>query len=142
MSVSINCVTLSGRLTKDPEVRYTKDARAIARFSLAVNNGKDDKGNDRPAYFPNIVCFGKLAETVERWAFKGQHVIIQGKLSTGSYMNEKDSRRVYVTEVIASQVLFTDRIQAKEEPPQEPPKDDQSNIPEGFTKVNDDDIPF
>ena len=139
MSVSINCVTLSGRLTKDPEVRYTSEQYCIARFSIAVNNGKDSEGNDRPAYFPQIVCFGKTAEAVERWAFKGQNVVIQGKLKTGYY--EKDGKKTYTTEVISSQVLFTDKMQSREEPPQEPPHD-ESTIPEGFTKVNDEDIPF
>lgn len=134
MSSSINCVTLSGRLTRDPEVRYTTSQLCCAKFTLAVNNGKDKDGKERPAYYPSVVAWGKLGETVEKYVTKGQLVIVQGKLSTSVY--EKEGQKIYATEVIANQILFTGKAENKQTGPI------GTDIPEGFEQVTDDDIPF
>ena len=141
----MNQVSLIGRLTRDPEVRYGAQSQtAVARFSIAIDRGKDKDGNDRGADFPTIVCFGKTAELVERYLGKGRLVGITGRIQTGSY--EKDGKKVYTTEVLADRVEFLDRGDKTEnagggftrqaEPAQ------SSQIPDGFESLTDDDIPF
>ena len=99
----MNTVALIGRLTKDPEVKYTagENPTAVARFSIAVNDGYGE--NERTSFI-NIVAFGKQAENCERFLSKGRQVGITGRIQTGSY--EKDGRTVYTTDVIASRVEF------------------------------------
>ena len=99
----MNTVALIGRLTKDPEVKYTAGEKptAGARFSIAVNDGYGE--NERTSFI-NIVAFGKQAENCERFLSKGRQVGITGRIQTGSY--EKDGRTVYTTDVIASRVEF------------------------------------
>ena len=99
----MNSVQLIGRLTRDPEVRYTtgQNQTAVARFSIAVNDGYGE--NERTSFI-NIVVFGRQAENCERFLGKGRQVGITGRIQTGSY--EKDGRTVYTTDVIASRVEF------------------------------------
>jgi single-strand DNA-binding protein len=101
----MNQVCLIGRITRDPEVRYGAQSQtAVARFSIAINRGKDRNGNDAGTDYPNIVCFGKTAETVEKYVTKGMQLGITGKLQTGSY--EKNGQRHYTVEVVADRVEF------------------------------------
>lgn len=133
----MNSVVLIGRLTRDPEVRYTESQLAIARFSIAINRVPGRDGQDRGADFPNIVVFGKQAENCERFLTKGRQVAIQGHIQTGSY--EKDGRKIYTTDVIADRVEFLewgDRSQSSSQ------DSSASGIPEGFEAIDDDDIPF
>lgn len=131
----MNNVTLIGRLTRDPDVRYTDANMAIARFSIAINRGKDKNGEDRGADFPNIVAFGKTAENCEKFLAKGRQVAIQGRLQTGSY--EKDGRKVYTTDVVADRVEFIDWGDNAQRS-----AGSNNEIPEGFQMIDDDDIPF
>ncbi|MBE5035688.1 single-stranded DNA-binding protein [Gallibacter intestinalis] len=127
----MNSVVLIGRLTRDPEVRYTESQLAVARFSIAINRVPGRDGQDRGADFPNIVVFGKQAENCERFLTKGRQVAIQGHIQTGSY--EKDGRKVYTTDVVADRVEFLewgDREQKSD------------GTPSGFTEINEEDIPF
>lgn len=98
----MNQVNLIGNLTKDPEVKYTQDQLAIARFSIAINTGYGEK---QRTDFPNIVVFGKQAENCERYLSKGRKVGISGRIQTGSYDN-KEGKKVYTTDVIADRVEF------------------------------------
>lgn len=148
----MNSVQLIGRLTKDPDVRYSGEA-AIARFTVAINRQKTRNNSDPGADFPNIVCFGKTAENVEKYVGKGRLVGITGRIQTGSYEG-KDGKMVYTTEVVADRVEFLDR--AGEAEPTQPrtaenksknlkPADDdfaQQEIYAGFSKLAADDIPF
>lgn len=132
----MNSVVLIGRLTRDPEVRYTESQLAVARFSIAINRVPGRDGQDRGADFPNIVVFGKQAENCERFLTKGRQVAIQGHIQTGSY--EKDGRKVYTTDVVADRVEFLewgDRSQSLSQ-------GSSAGIPEGFQAIDDDDIPF
>lgn len=132
----MNSVVLIGRLTRDPEVRYTESQLAVARFSIAINRVPGRDGQDRGADFPNIVVFGKQAENCERFLTKGRQVAIQGHIQTGSY--EKDGRKVYTTDVVADRVEFLewgDRSQSSAQ-------GSSAGIPEGFQAIDDDDIPF
>ena len=142
----MNSVHLIGRLTRDPDVRYgAQSQQAVARFSIAIDRGKDSQGNDLGADYPPIVCFGKTAELVERYLGKGRLVGITGRIKTGSY--EKDGKKIYTTDEQADRVEFLDKAPeggqnaqgAAAPAPQGAPADD---IPEGFSQLTDDDIPF
>ncbi len=138
----MNSVMLVGRLTRDPEVRYMSESqRAVANFSIAIDRGKDRSGNDLGADFPNIVCFGKQAEVVEKYVTKGMQVGIQGRLQTRSYEN-KDGKKVYVTEVVADRVEFLDSKKKTSQPDaviEAEVKQAESNMWNDFIP---DDIPF
>ena len=124
---------LIGRCTKDPTVRY-KDDMAIARFTLAVDRPKQN-GKDATSDFPNVVCFGKTAELVEKYITKGRRIGLTGRIQTGSY-TDKDGKKIYTTEVVADRIEFLDKAEKKEEEP-------RSNIPlEGFEQISADEIPF
>lgn len=147
----MNSVALIGRLTRDPDIRYGAESQlAVARFSIAIDRGKDRNGEDRGADFPNIVCFGKTAELVERYMAKGRLVGITGRIQTGRY--EKDGRTVYTTDVIADRVEFLDWGDRSEGESRDSrgfrdsgkpagPRVD-ADVPDGFGSMTDDDIPF
>jgi len=143
----MNSVALIGRLTRDPEVRYGAQSQtAIARFTIAVDRQRGRDG-DQTADFISITCFGKTAELVEKYIGKGRLVGITGRIQTGSY--EKDGRKVYTTDVIADRVEFLDRGDRSEssqgQQSYSAPSQSQSSgpaIPEGFSQLTDDDIPF
>jgi single-strand DNA-binding protein len=111
MGVDMNKVILMGRLTRDPEVRYSQGnpPLAIARYTLAVdrrmsrNNGADEQTAD----FINCVSFGKAAEFAEKYFHKGMKVAVSGRIQTGSYTN-KDGVKVYTTEVILDDQEFAE----------------------------------
>ncbi len=134
----MNNVVLIGRLTRDPDVRYTNSQLAIARFSVAINRVPGRDGQDRGADFPNVVVFGKQAENCERYLTKGKLVAIQGRIQTGSY--EKDGRKVYTTEVVADRVEFLEWGDRQQGAPAT--STSQEGIPEGFQAIEDEDIPF
>lgn len=106
-----NC-TLIGRLCADPELRYTKTGTAFSRFTVAIdrNYNKEKKEEEmtagRPvADFINCVCWGKTAELVANYLYKGSQAAIQGKIQTSSY-DGQDGNRVYRTDVVAERVEF------------------------------------
>lgn len=103
----MNQVILTGRLTRDAEISYTQSQMTVARFSLAVDRGKDKNGESRGADFPNCVAFGKTAENLERYSGKGLRVAISGHIQTGSY-EKQDGTKVYTTDVVADRVEFLD----------------------------------
>lgn len=147
----MNSVNLIGNLTRDPQIAYTAESQScIARFSIAINRGKNRNGEDLGADFPSIVAYGKTAEIVDKYVHKGNKVGIIGRVRTGSY--EKDGSTVYFTEIVADKIeLLTpreaDRAAADDFPQREPAgratagEGMQETIP-GFSKLDDDDIPF
>lgn len=96
----INNVVLVGRLTRDPELRYTPSNVAVATFSLAVNRNFKNQAGDREADFINCMIWRKPAELLSEWCKKGNLVGITGRIQTRSYENQQ-GQRVYVTEVVA-----------------------------------------
>ncbi|MCQ2547840.1 MAG: single-stranded DNA-binding protein [Clostridia bacterium] len=100
----MNQVSLIGRLTRDPDVRYTSGQMAVARFTIAIDTGY---GDNKRTDFPNIVVFGAQAENCEKYLGKGRLVGITGRIQTGSY--DKNGQKVYTTDVVASRVEFLDR---------------------------------
>lgn len=93
-----------GRLTRDPEVRYSDNGHTVARFSVAVDR-KFKRDNEPAADFINTVAFGKTAEFVEKYFFKGSKIVIEGHIQTGSYTNQ-EGQKVFTTDVIVEQVEF------------------------------------
>lgn len=95
----INRVILTGRLTKDPELKYTSSGAAVGSFSLAVNRQFTNANGDREADFINCVIWRKSAENFANFTHKGSLVGIDGRLQTRNYENQQ-GQRVYVTEVV------------------------------------------
>jgi single-strand DNA-binding protein len=102
--MAINRVILEGRLTKEPELRYTPSGVAVATFTLAVNR-QFAKDGQQEADFINIVAWRQLAELCANYLTKGQGATLEGRLQQRSYDN-KEGKKVYVTEVVADNVSF------------------------------------
>ena len=96
----INSTVLVGRLTRDPELKYTGNNIAVASFSLAVNRNFKDANGERETDFINCVIWRQQAENLANWAKKGALIGITGRIQTRSYENQQ-GQRVYVTEVVA-----------------------------------------
>ena len=135
-----------GRLTRDPEVRYTQgdNASAVARFSLAVDR-RFKKDGEQTADFINCVAFGKTGEFIEKYGHKGTKFVVEGRIQTGSYTN-KDGQKVYTTDVVVEQVEFAEsKASADGNATGNTYKSDSStnagfmNIPDG---VEDEGLPF
>lgn len=104
----MNKVVLMGRLTRDPEVRYTQgdNPMAIARYTLAVDRRFKREG-EATADFINCVAFGKQAEFAEKYFRQGLKVIVSGRIQTGSYTN-KEGKKVYTTDVVIEEQDFAE----------------------------------
>ncbi|WP_349673096.1 single-stranded DNA-binding protein [Lacrimispora sp.] len=100
----MNRVILIGRLTKDPEVRYSDNGNTIAHFGIAVDR-KFKRDGEPTADFINIVAFKKTAEFIEKYFSKGSKIVIEGSIQTGSYTNQ-EGQKIYTTDVIAREVEF------------------------------------
>jgi len=136
----MNSVVLIGRLTKDPEVRYTGDQMAVASFTVAIDRPqRADK--EKVTDFPRVTVFGKQAENCERFLKKGRLVGIEGKIQTGSYTN-KDGQKVYTTDVVANRVEFLEWGDKSEFKSGSDSVRVEEGIPSGFQVIDDDDIPF
>lgn len=103
----MNKVFLIGRLTKDPELRYTSTNTAAASFTVAVNRNFTNQNGEREADFINVVVWRKQAENVKQYLTKGSQVAIDGRIQTRSY-DAQDGTKRYVTEVVADNVQFLD----------------------------------
>lgn len=127
----MNNVCISGRLTRDPEVRYTtgEEPMAVCKFSVAVDRQGKNKGTD----FPSVVVFGKQSEACEKYLSKGKMVLIQGRIQTGSY-KDKEGRTVYTTDIVAERVEFGTSDKPKEEKPVD-------NVQQEFAML-DENVPF
>ncbi len=111
----MNKVILMGRLTRDPDVRYSQgeNPTAIARYSLAVDR-RFNRGDDNNTDFINIVAFGRAGEFAEKYLHKGTKVLVTGRIQTGSYTN-KDGQKVYTTDVVAEDQEFAESKNASSE---------------------------
>jgi len=162
----LNSVILIGRLTRDPELNYIPSGQAVTTFTLAVDRGYQNQQGQKETDFINIVTWGKLAETVGNYTKKGRLVAIEGRIHTRNYEN-KEGKKVYVTEVVAETVKFLDSAKdgqgRSDSPPlpQEPPSymrnsppppsgspqsssmmDNSKTINLKDSQFSDDDIPF
>ena len=105
----MNKVILMGRLTRDPEVRYSQgdSAMAIARYTLAVDRRFNRNGDEGSADFIGCVAFGKAGEFAEKYVRKGTKVLVTGRIQTGSYTN-RDGVKVYTTDVVVEDQEFAE----------------------------------
>ena len=105
----MNKVILMGRLTRDPEVRYSQGEKsmAIARYTIAVDRRVRRDGDQQTADFINCVAFGRSGEFAEKYFHKGIKIAVTGRIQTGSYTN-KDGQRVYTTDVIVEEQEFAE----------------------------------
>lgn len=132
----MNSVNLVGRLTRDPELRYTADTQmAVATFTLAIDRPVRS-GSEKQTDFPRVTVFGRQAENCEKFLAKGRLVAINGRLQTGSYTN-KDGATIYTTDVVADRVEF---LEWGDKPSQNTPQQEDP-APTGFSMMDDDD-PF
>ena len=142
----MNKVCLMGRLTRDPEVRYSQGERsmAIARYTLAVDRRGRKVENEQNADFINCVAFDKAGEFAEKYLRQGMRVLISGRIQTGSYTN-KDGVKVYTTDIVVEDQEFTDSKGGSDSHKQSRPEPSSSigdgfmNIPDG---VEDEGLPF
>lgn len=136
----MNSVNLIGRLTRDPEVRYTASQMAVASFSIAIDRPTKE-GEEKRADFPRINVFGRQAENCEKYLRKGSQVAIEGRIETGSY-EKQDGTRVYTTEVVARRVEFLSRAgERKAEENRKPEQMPPETMPPNFEQI-DEDVPF
>ena len=156
----MNKVILMGRLTRDPEVRYSQgeQATAIARYTVAVDRRFRRDGDSQTADFIGCVAFGRQAEFAEKYFHKGIRIVITGRIQTGSYTN-KDGVRVYTTDIIVEEQEFAESKAASDRNssdfaannnygggyqqsgrpvPSQAPSDGFMNIPDGI----DEELPF
>ena len=148
----MNKVILMGRLTRDPEVRYSQgeNAMAVARYTLAVDRrvSRNNQNGEPTADFIQCVAFGRSGEFAERYFRKGMKVLVTGRIQTGSYTN-KDGQRVYTTDVVVEDQEFAESKNASQNnggggfaPADRPSPSDAGdgfmNIPDGI----DEELPF
>ena len=117
----MNKVFLIGRLTRDPELRYTSSNIPVASFSIAVNRTFANQNGEREADFINIVVWRKQAENCKNYLNQGSQVAIDGRIQTRNYEDQTAQKR-YVTEVVADNVQFLDTKAAREQ------REESSNI--------------
>ena len=144
----MNKVILMGRLTRDPEIRYSQgnDQMAIARYTLAVDR-RFNRNGDQTADFINCVAFGRSAEFAEKYLKQGTKIVATGRIQTGSYTN-KDGNKVYTTDVVVEECEFAESKNAAGDNSGFTPSDRPSpssaagdgfmNIPDGI----DEELPF
>ena len=129
-----------GRLTKDPEIRYSQGANTtcVARYTLAVDRKFKQEGQPN-ADFINCIAFGKLGEFAEKYLHKGVKIAVTGRIQTGSYKN-KDGNTVYTTDVVVEEQEFCESKSQSNSQPQPTQSNDNSwlNIPDGV----EDSLPF
>lgn len=142
----MNKVILMGRLTRDPEVRYSQgeSATAVARFTLAVD--RRFRRDDASADFIGCVAFGKNAEFIEKYFRQGTKALITGRIQTGSYTN-RDGQKVYTTDVVVEDQEFAESKSAQSESGFQPVSRPQPSaaIGDGFMNIPDgidEELPF
>ncbi|EEU92046.1 TPA: single-stranded DNA-binding protein [Enterococcus faecalis] len=151
----INNVTLVGRLTKDPDLRYTQSGTAVGQFTLAVNRNFTNQQGDREADFINCVIWRKAAESFANYARKGTLIGLTGRIQTRNYDNQQ-GQRVYVTEIVVENFQLLESKEVNEQRRSSKPEQatfdkqatDKPDPLDPFSKdvspidISDDDLPF
>lgn len=140
----MNKVILIGRLTRDPDVRYSQGDKplAVAKFNLAVERRYKREGDEQTADFINCTAFGKIGEFIERYCHQGTKLVVEGRIQTGSYTN-KDGLKIFTTEVMVEHCEFAESKAAASgntrPNPEDASNDGFMNIPDN---VEDEGLPF
>lgn len=143
----LNRVILIGRLTRDPELRYTANGIGVCTFSIAVNRPYTNQAGERPADFIDIVVWRQLAENVANYMTKGRLVAVEGRIQTRTYENQEGQKRKAV-EVVADTVKFLDKAPGTGTPRRPQDNDGWGSLgkevdPGGVDNIaEDDEIPF
>lgn len=138
----MNNVSLIGRLTKDPDLRYTSSGMAVATFSLAVQRSFRNKDGEYEADFINCVCWNKSGETLANHVKKGQRIGVTGRIQTRNYENEQGNR-VYVTEVVVEGFTFLEKKDDSQGNNQGGFGANQGGFNQGLSlTITEDDLPF
>lgn len=155
----MNKVILIGNITKDIELRQSNSGKFVVEFSIAINNGKDQQGNELPADFVNCTAWNKTAEVLSKYATKGTKVGIEGAMKTQTWTDQQGNNR-YKTYVLVDRVELLSRPQQQQNPAQvanqyepqynEPQYQQQSIRPDGrnvtgglnYSDIKSDDLPF
>ena len=116
----MNTVNIIGRLTKNPELKYSPNGVAMVRFTVAVNRTYKNAQGEYEPDFISCVAFKKTAENIANYTLKGHQVAVEGSIQTGSY--EKDGRKIYTTDVMANRVQFLERRGNDGSPQQQQPQ--------------------
>ncbi|MCL2605247.1 MAG: single-stranded DNA-binding protein [Defluviitaleaceae bacterium] len=138
----MNSIILMGRLTKDPEIRYSQSAEpvCVARYTLAVNR-KFKRDGEPEADFINCVSFGKTGEFIERYIKRGMQIAARGVLKVNTYDDEQGKRK-WITVVVVEEVQFAESKAAYETRMAKSGGIKKEDIPEGFTEITDADVAF
>ena len=141
----MNKVILTGRVVRDPEIRYSQgeNASGVAKYSLAVERRFKQEGQPT-ADFINCVCFGKQTEFAEKYLRQGMKIAVTGRIQTGSYTN-KDGVKVYTTDVVVEEHEFCESKNASQENNQSAPQPTPANLDYGFMNIPDgidEELPF
>lgn len=149
----INNVVLVGRLTRDPELRFTRNGQAVATFNLAVNRNFTNQSGEREADFVNCVIWRKPAETLANYAKKGTLIGVVGRIQTRNYENQQ-GQKVYVTEVVCDNFQLLEKRDSSESQSNNSASNQESSSFNHNTQANDpfgqssqvdinpDDLPF
>lgn len=136
----INTVALTGRLTRNPEIKYTQSGTAVASFSLAVQRRFTNQQGEREADFINCVMWRKSAENFANFTHKGSLVGIEGRIQTRSYENQ-EGQRVWITEVVAENFSLLESRSQQTETQQQAQSDPFAGQSQSVD-ISDDDLPF
>ena len=140
----MNKVALMGRLTRDPDIRYTetisRETMCIARYTLAVDRRMVKKDDSQSADFITCVAFGKAGEFAEKYLHQGTKIVVTGRIQTGSYTN-KEGQKVYTTDVVVEDTEFAEskaNAETASAPSEPAPEAGFIKVPEGIEN----DLPF
>ena len=137
----VNKVILQGRLTKEPEMRYTTTGTAVVKATLAVDRSYVKQGEERKADFIRVTAFGRTAEFFGKYFNKGSMALIVGRIRTDSYDGD-DGKKVYTTDVIIDEVSFCEKKSESSTVNTTSTADPLEAAADYLETVNDDDLPF
>lgn len=132
----MNNVQLVGRLTRDPEVRYSDGGTSVARFTVAVDR-RFHKEGQQDVDFISCVAFGKTAEFIEKYFRKGMRIGLIGRIQTGSYTNQ-EGQKVYTTDIYTDNVEFVESKSSSNDSQDSSRPDPSSAVGDGFMNIPDD----
>ena len=140
----MNQCVIIGNLTSDPELRQTQNGKSVVKFTVAVNNGKDADGKDRPADFITCQAWNKTAELVGRWWTKGKPIAVVGAFKTDKYQDKKhDDVTHYNSYILVSSVEFVGgKSDGNTQPTQAAPTPAAETTPAASEETSNEDIPF
>lgn len=129
----MNRIVGLGTLVKDVDLRYTKNDNAVARFTVALRRDVKNKEGNYDSDFVNCVAYNQLGETISKYFKKGNRILFEGRLQSGSYENNK-GEKVYTTDVVVERINFVDKAEKTKETTElvEEPITSEDNIPLPF----------